>query len=340
MPAVHDCEDWKQTKAPTCTEKGEEKSVCKGCDKKVSREVDALGHDWGEWKQTKAPTCTDTGTEEHACKREGCSKKETHEVSALGHDWGEPTYVWSDDNSVCTAIRTCKRDTQHTETEAAKATSAITKEPTDTKEGERTYTATFTNTAFATQTKAVPIPAGEKGPEYYFESGENGEWTKGSNEALDFKIECKNPNASNWNHNVVGVLVDGKQLETTDYDLRFGSVIVSLKPEYLETLAVGEHTLTVEFPDGSVSTKFTVKEKGTEKDAEEDQGEETKKDPAKGTTGNTPATRTTSSGTSGTSRTAATPRTGDDNDGTFVSLLVGAALACLFGAKRIATQEN
>ncbi len=71
------------------------------------------------------------------------------------HDWGEPTYTWADDNSTVTATRICKDDASHTETETVNTTSAVTKAATCEAKGETTYTATFTNSAFARQTKTV-----------------------------------------------------------------------------------------------------------------------------------------------------------------------------------------
>lgn len=45
------------------------------------------------------------------------------------------------------------------------------------------------------------------------------------------------------------------------YTARRGSVVVSLLASYLETLNVGDHTLTTKFDDGdAVTVAFTVKE--------------------------------------------------------------------------------
>lgn len=85
------------------------------------------------------------------------SSSGTVEVTVTGHDWGEPTYEWSDDGT-CTATRTCANDASHTETEAATVTAKVTKVPTEGEEGEAELTATFSNEAFAPQTKAVGIP--------------------------------------------------------------------------------------------------------------------------------------------------------------------------------------
>ena len=42
------------------------------------------------------------------------------------------------------------------------------------------------------------------------------------------------------------------------YTASRGSVIIELKPTFLETLSVGEHTLTAEFTDGKADAKFTI----------------------------------------------------------------------------------
>lgn len=83
-------------------------------------------------------------------------------VDALGHEWNEPEYVWADDYNTVTATRVCKNDASHVETEKGAITSEVTLEATVEAEGKITYTATFTNPAFATQTKVVATPKLEK----------------------------------------------------------------------------------------------------------------------------------------------------------------------------------
>ncbi|MBR0131122.1 MAG: S-layer homology domain-containing protein [Firmicutes bacterium] len=76
---------------------------------------------------------------------------------ALGHDWGEPTYVWSDDHSECTATRVCSRDASHMETETAIA--ILTETPaTCLADGQYEYSASFSNAAFTDQSDTVTIP--------------------------------------------------------------------------------------------------------------------------------------------------------------------------------------
>ncbi|MBP1530446.1 MAG: hypothetical protein ILA55_08145, partial [Erysipelotrichaceae bacterium] len=51
-------------------------------------------------------------------------------------------------------------------------------------------------------------------------------------------------------------------LDTANYDKEAGSVRVTLKPSYLETLSVGKHTLTAYFTDGAaVTANFIIKER-------------------------------------------------------------------------------
>jgi len=107
-------------------------------------------------------TCTEKGTRTYtAIFSHKCFKPQTktEEIAALGHDWGKPKYTWSkqDGEWFCTAKRTCKRDASHVEEETVKAAYEVTTPATTEKEGEGTYTATFENEAFETQTKTESI---------------------------------------------------------------------------------------------------------------------------------------------------------------------------------------
>ena len=75
------------------------------------------------------------------------------------HRYGDPTYEWSEDNTTCTATRTCEDDASLTETATATVMSEQTKAPTCTEMGEMTYTATLTENWAETQTKTEGIPA-------------------------------------------------------------------------------------------------------------------------------------------------------------------------------------
>ena len=118
----------------------------------------------------KEATCTEPGNIEYwYC--EGCNKYFSDEAGKTEitevvipvtdhHDWGKPVYKWSNDNTACTATRTCKRDKNHRETTQATVTSEQTQAPTCTESGKTTYTAKFAVDWAKKRTKTVAdIPA-------------------------------------------------------------------------------------------------------------------------------------------------------------------------------------
>ena len=129
--------------------------VCRGDDSHVETEtVNTTG-------AVTPATCTVAGkTTYTATFTNPAFARQTKEVAipAKGHNWGEATYTWSADNATVTAKRTCKTDPSHAETETVNTTKAVTA-ATCTEAGKTTYTATFTNPAFAKQTKEAAIPA-------------------------------------------------------------------------------------------------------------------------------------------------------------------------------------
>ena len=108
-------------------------------------------------------TCLEAGKTSYVAKfSHKCFTQQTKSgdaIDSLGHDWNEPTYTWNQegDDWYCTAKRVCKRDASHVEEETVKASYEVTTPATVLKEGVGTYTATFENTAFETQTKTEPI---------------------------------------------------------------------------------------------------------------------------------------------------------------------------------------
>ena len=81
--------------------------------------------------------------------------------------------------------------------------------------------------------------------------GRNAKWNKGGENNLTFKSDAVFSD-------FVEVLVDGKTITAENYEKREGSIIIELKASYLETLAEGEHTLTIRSASGGATTKFTV----------------------------------------------------------------------------------
>ena len=73
------------------------------------------------------------------------------------HSYSEPVYTWSENNSTCMATKTCS-ECHDVVTETADVSTKTT-DATCTNEGLNTYTATFKNSDFETQTKTSKISA-------------------------------------------------------------------------------------------------------------------------------------------------------------------------------------
>ncbi|MCR4886842.1 MAG: hypothetical protein K5919_07995 [Clostridiales bacterium] len=123
----HQWDEGKVTKEPTCTEAGERTYTCTrlitniGCGATYTETIPALGHD-PETISGKAATCTESGlTEGSRCKRCGGTVKAQETIPALGHSWDG---------------------------------GKVTKEPTCTAAGEKTYTCTRCG---ATRKDSVPV---------------------------------------------------------------------------------------------------------------------------------------------------------------------------------------
>ena len=111
---------------------------------------------------SKAPSCSEKGeTAYTATFAEDWATEQTKTVAAdaLGHDWNETTYEWSEDGKSCTATRTCKNDSAHTETATGTVTALISKAPSCSEKGETAYTATFAEDWATEQTKTVETDA-------------------------------------------------------------------------------------------------------------------------------------------------------------------------------------
>ncbi len=58
----------------------------------------------------------------------------------------------------------------------------------------------------------------------------------------------------------VSIMIDGELVDASDYALVSGSTIITLNGSYVSTLALGQHTVDINFTDGTVSTTLTVVE--------------------------------------------------------------------------------
>ena len=223
-------------------------------------------HSFDEGKVTTEPTCTEKGVKTFTCS---CGETKTEEIPALGHDWNEPTYTWKDDNSECTALRTCKRDASHTESETVKPAETVTKEATCTEKGEKSLKAAFTNEAFAEQSKSAEIPA--LGHDYA-----HGRCKRCDGIDPNFKpklTDNTNGHAS-WgtDYKVTSdaarkdfqkLLIDGQEIASSNYSVAEvnGNTVVTVKGSAIKTLKVGQHSIAIVSQTGTAQRNFSVSDK-------------------------------------------------------------------------------
>lgn len=211
-------------KAATCTVNGSYDEVvkCSVCKTEISRKtqtINALEHAWAtNFTVDQAATCTENGSKSKHCTRSGCDGKsaatvipatghtggtatcttgavcetcqqEYGEVDANNHSYREPTYTWS--GTSCTAARVCSRDERHVDTQTVTAAVEKTRDATCTLAELSTYTATFTNTVFATQKKTDVETKAALGHDYAVQQHDDAQhWMKCSRcSAIDTKQE-------------------------------------------------------------------------------------------------------------------------------------------------------
>ena len=117
----HQWDEGKVTIPATCTEDGVKTYTCSACKETKTETVEKLGHSFGAVEVIKAPTCTETGISGKRCTHDGCEVIDSETViPATGHQWDE---------------------------------GVVTREPTYTENGEKTFTCTVCRT-----TRTEPIP--------------------------------------------------------------------------------------------------------------------------------------------------------------------------------------
>jgi len=136
------------TTQPSCTGNGVKTYTCTRCNGTKNESVPAKGHSWNGGSITTQPTCTATGVRTYTCT--SCSATKTESVSAQGHtpvnDNAVAATCISDGKtggthcSVCNTVLTAQ--TTIAATGHSWDSGVITKQPTSTEMGERTYTCT------------------------------------------------------------------------------------------------------------------------------------------------------------------------------------------------------
>lgn len=179
----------------------------------------------------------------------------------------------------------------------------ITVAPTASKKGVKTFTCTHCGESKTEEIDKLPPSITE---------GQNSEWKQGKNSTLTFK---SNATLSDF----FSVSIDGKIIDPVNYDVKEGSIIITLKPEYIATLPPGKHTFSILSTGGTASTEFLIDTKQTATTKPDNTG-----------TPNTDEKSTPSTGDK------STPKTGENNNLLiwFSLLNIFGGLVVVLGAKR------
>ncbi|MCL2053899.1 MAG: hypothetical protein FWG90_05590 [Oscillospiraceae bacterium] len=257
----HDDTTTTQSPAPTCTAGGASVETCDGCNGTLSANpLNALGHDFQIYTPNNDATCTTNGTETADCER--CDETDTRTVanSALGHSFGE--WVITTPATATKAGLKTKTCTicSSTETEIIPATGNNNNNDSN---GGGSDNNSGNNNSAAVRDAIISgggigggSGAGGGGtkpePNSRFEN-QSDSFTKGSSEALTLTID---KNFADFQE----VRRNGRRLTRgTHYTAQSGSTIITLLPEYLDTLDEGEHELSIHFSGlVTVNTSFTI----------------------------------------------------------------------------------
>lgn len=131
------------------------------------------------------------------------------------------------------------------------------------------------------------------------------------------------------------VKVDGKIIDKKNYTVTKGSTIITLKADYLKTLATGDHTIEIVWTDGSATTKFAVA-----KNKSGDNNKNNNNNNKKNNSNNAKNNQTTQNNPTDTKKkeqSVTAPKTGDTSDMTLWTTLLIVSFA---GAAGIVVRRN
>lgn len=177
---------------------------------------------------------------------------------------------------------------------------------------------------------------------YYLAQGADQSWEKGSSEGLTFTVKRTGDDAMTFSC-FRDVKVDGSSVEYPLSKIAEGSLILTLEPEYLETLSVGGHEVRFEFTeDAAVETTFTVTEPSDpdeDPDADPDKDPDKDKDDPKGSgnksSGSDPGKKGSGSKSGGSSaKRSKAAKTADTANAFLWIAIIGASFLGIAHAKR------
>ena len=280
------------------------RGICADCNKTYGEKGD---HIYGELSREKKATCETDGVKSHyTCGV--CSKifdenkkeisKENLTITKTGHKQSENWHSDEENHQYICTNEGCGKILERRAHNFDYGT--VTKQPgyDENRTGKKVYRC---RECGYEKTRIIPVLTYRKN--YKIVNGASQTVTENSGETVSFRSNC-------GIEKFVRLEIDEKLVDPENYILKEGSTIVELKPEYLATLEVGKHGVSIVSQDGTADTILRIKPQPEEE-------EETEK-----TT--TTKTNKTSTKTAKTTKKIKSPNTGDISRP--VMAMIGAAM--------------
>ena len=280
------------------------RKICADCNKTYGEKGE---HKYGELSREKKATCETDGVKTHyTCGV--CSKifdekkkeisKENLIITKTGHRQSENWHSDEENHQYICTNEGCGKILERRAHNFDYGT--VTKQPgyDENRTGKKVYRC---RDCGYEKTRIIPVLTYRKN--YKIVNGASQTVTENSGETVSFRSNC-------GIEKFIRLEIDEKLVDPENYILKEGSTIVELKPEYLATLEVGKHGVSIVSQDGTADTTLRI----TPQPEEEEETEKT-------TTGKTTKT---SAKTAKTTKKIKSPNTGDISRP--VMAMIGAAM--------------
>ena len=312
------------------------RGICADCNKTYGEKGD---HIYGELSREKKATCETDGVKSHyTCGV--CSKifdenkkeisKENLIITKTGHRQSENWHSDEENHQYICTNEGCGKILERRAHNFDYGT--VTKQPgyDENRTGKKVYRC---RECGYEKTRIIPVLTYRK--DYKIVNGASKTITKNSGETVSFRSNC-------GIEKFVRLEIDEKLVDPENYILKEGSTIVELKPEYLATLEVGKHGVSIVSQDGTADTTLRITpQPEKEEETEKTTTAKTTKTSAKTEKTNKTSTKTaktnkTSTKTAKTTKKIKSPNTGDISRP--LTAMIGAAMLltsfALCGKKR------
>ena len=290
------------------------RGICADCNKTYGEKGE---HIYGELSREKKATCETDGVKSHyTCGI--CSKifdenkkeisKENLIIIKTGHRQSENWHSDEENHQYICTNEGCGKILERRAHNFDYGT--VTKQPgyDENRTGEKVYRC---RECGYEKTRLIPVLTYRKN--YKIVNGASQTVTENSGETVSFRSNC-------GIEKFIRLEIDEELVEPENYILKEGSTIVELKPEYLATLEVGKHGVSIVSQDGTADTTLRI----TPQPEEKEETEKTTTGKTNKTSAKTAKTNKTSTKTAKTTKKIKSPNTGDISRP--LTAMIGAAM--------------